>query len=283
MRERKDLAIDILMDIIGGILIAAGAYNFAAEAEFPLVGFNGIGLILYHLFGLPIGAVAMVLNIPVAILCWRLLGKAFMLCSIRTIVITSLIIDLAAPLLPVYTGDRMLAAICTGVLSGLGYALIYMRESSTGGSDFIIMAIRAVKPHLSLGSISLGMESLIILVGAVTVSQNIDGLIYGMIINILLSGVMDKVMCGVTKGKMALVVTDYAKDIVQEIDMVTGRGCTLLKAEGGYRADEKDVVMCACSNKQMVTIRRTVKKTDPKAFLIILDSNEVIGEGFQKN
>lgn len=282
MGERKELAIDILVDIVGGILIAVGAYNFAAEAEFPLVGFNGIGLILYHLFGLPIGTVALVLNIPVAILCWRLLGKDFLLRSMRTIVITSLIMDLAAPLLPVYHGDRMLAAICTGVLSGLGYALIYMRESSTGGSDFIIMAIRAVKPHLSLGSISLGMESLIILIGAVTVSRNIDGLIYGMIINVLLSGVMDKVMCGMTKGKMALVVTDHAKEIAREIDLDTGRGCTFLKAEGGFRADEKDVVMCACSNKQMVSIRRTVKNTDPDAFLIILDSNEVVGEGFQE-
>ena len=280
--QPKELAVDILMDIAGGILIALGTYNFAAAAEFPMVGFNGIGLILYHLFGLPIGTVALILNIPVAILCWRILGKQFLLRSLRTIVITSLIMDLVAPLFPVYTGDRMLAAICTGVLSGLGYALIYLRESSTGGSDFIIMSIRALKPHLSLGNISLAMESSIILLGTILVSKNVDGFIYGMIINVLLSTVLDKVMCGVSRGKIALVVTDFAKSIGREIDRLTGRGCTFLKAEGSFTHSEKDVVMCACSNKQMVGIRRAVKKIDPDAFLIILDSNEVVGEGFQK-
>ena len=71
------LAVDILVDIVGGILIAVGTYNFAATAEFPMVGFNGIGLILYHLFGLPIGTVAFVLNIPVAICCFKILGERF--------------------------------------------------------------------------------------------------------------------------------------------------------------------------------------------------------------
>ena len=73
----KKVSIDILMDIIGGILIAIGTYNFAAASEFPMVGFNGIGLILYHLFGMPIGTVAFVLNIPVAIACFKILGRDF--------------------------------------------------------------------------------------------------------------------------------------------------------------------------------------------------------------
>lgn len=129
----KKFGIDILMDIIGGILIAVGTYNFAATAKFPMVGFNGIALIFYHLFGLPIGTVAMLLNIPVAIACFKILGKDFFVRSVRTIIITSVIMDVIAPMFPVYSGDRMLAAICTGVLSGLGYALIYMRNTSTGG------------------------------------------------------------------------------------------------------------------------------------------------------
>lgn len=281
--DGKELAIDIAADVAGGLLIALGAYNFAAAAEFPLVGFNGIGLILYHLFGLPIGTVAMVLNIPVALVCWRMLGRGFLLRSVRSIIITSLIMDVVAPLLPVYQGDAMLAAICTSVLSGLGYALIYMRESSTGGSDFIIMAIRSRCPHLSIGNISFAMESVIILLGAALVSRNIDGLIYGMVINFILSMVVDKVMCGMSAGKTALVVTDCAKSIAAGIDRVTGRGSTFLKAEGSFSEEDKDVVLCACSNKEMVGVRRVVKELDPKAFLIILDSNEVVGLGFKES
>ena len=137
MNQNKALELtkDIATDIIGGILIAVGVYNFAAAAKFPMVGVNGIALIFYQLFGLPIGTVALILNIPIAICCFRLLGRRFFLNSVRTIIITSIIMDVIAPLFPVYQGDRLLSAICCGVLSGLGYAMIYMRDSSTGESD----------------------------------------------------------------------------------------------------------------------------------------------------
>lgn len=277
----KSLSIDILVDIVGGVLIAIGTYNFAAAAEFPMVGFNGIGLILYHLFGLPIGTVAFVLNIPVAIACFKILGRDFFIRSIRTIVITSVIMDVVAPKFPVYDGDLMLSAICTGVLSGLGYALIYMRDSSTGGTDFIMLSIKEYFPHLSLGKISFAMESLVIVAGTVLVSKNIEGLIYGMIISFILSVMVDKVMYGISAGKMSLIVTDQAHAVAERIDTVVGRGCTLLKAEGGYSEEDKDVVMCACSTKQMYGIRTLVKEVDPDAFIIIMESNEVVGSGFK--
>ena len=120
--QAAKLAWDCAVDVAGGIHIALGTYNFAAEAQFQL-------------FGTPIGLVSVLLNIPIALFCFRTLGRDFFLRSLRSILITSAIMDLAAPLLPVYTGDRLLAALCTGVLSGLGYAFIFMRGSSTGGTE----------------------------------------------------------------------------------------------------------------------------------------------------
>ncbi len=277
----KRLAMDILADIAGGILIALGTYNFAAASNFPMVGLNGIALIFYQLFGTPIGMVAMLLNIPIAAGCYRILGKDFFLRSIRTIIITSVIMDCVAPMFPVYEGDRMLAAICTGILSGLGYALIYMRNSSTGGADFIMMSIKEKKPHISLGKISFATDFLIVLIGVAVVTRDIDSLIYGAIISSLLSMVVDKVMYGVDAGKMTLIVTDFPEKVAEKIDELTGRGATFLKAEGSYSGEEKDVVMCACNNKQMFTIRSAVKAIDAKAFIIIMESNEVLGEGFK--
>ena len=277
----KKWSIDILMDILGGILIALGTYNFAALAQFPMAGLNGIALIFYHLWGLPIGRTALLLNIPIALICFPILGRQYFLRSVRTIIITSVIMDYLAPLFPVYTGDRMLAAIYAGVLSGLGYALIYMRETSTGGADFIMLSIKALKPHFSLGKITFIMDGLIVLLGTVMVSRDIDSLIYGMIITFLLSVVVDKVMYGIDAGKMTLIVTDQAQEVADMIDQVTGRGCTFLKGEGSYSKEEKAVVMCACNNKQMYSIRSSIKKIDPKAFIIIVESNEVVGEGFK--
>ena len=277
----KKWSIDILMDILGGILIALGTSNFAALAQFPMAGLNGIALIFYHLWGLPVGRTALLLNIPIALICFPILGRQYFLRSVRTIIITSVIMDYLAPLFPVYTGDRMLAAICAGVLSGLGYALIYMRETSTGGADFIMLSIKALKPHFSLGKITFIMDGLIVLLGTVMVSRDIDSLIYGMIITFLLSVVVDKVMYGIDAGKMTLIVTDQAQEVADMIDQVTGRGCTFLKGEGSYSKEEKAVVMCACNNKQMYSIRSSIKKIDPKAFIIIVESNEVVGEGFK--
>ena len=248
-----------------------------------MVGFNGIALIFYHLFGLPIGTVAMLLNIPVAIACFKILGKDFFVRSVRTIIITSVIMDVIAPMFPVYSGDRMLAAICTGVLSGLGYALIYMRNTSTGGSDFIMLSIKALNPHLSLGKISFALEALVVLLGTALVSRDMDSLIYGMIISFLLSMVVDKVMYGIDAGKMTLIVTDYAKEVAERIDQAVGRGSTFLKATGSFSQEEKDVVLCACNNKEMDGIRQAVKEIDPKAFIIIVESNEVLGEGFKSH
>ena len=267
--------IDISADIAGGVLIAAGAYNFAAQAQFPMVGLNGIALIFHHLFGFPIGITALILNIPVGLLCYKLLGRGFFIRSVRSIIITSIIMDGIAPLLPLYHGDRMLAAICAGVLSGAGYALIYLRDSSTGGTDFIILSIRAKKPHLSIGKISFILEAVIILLGTITVSKQIDALIYGMLISFLMSAVMDRVMYGISAGKLTMIVTDHPDAVAEKIDHVAERGATFLKAEGSYTTEEKRVVMCACSTKEMASIRKAVKEVDPAAFLIILASNAV--------
>ena len=264
MNQNKALELtkDIATDIIGGILIAVGVYNFAAAAKFPMVGVNGIALIFYQLFGLPIGTVALILNIPIAICCFRLLGRRFFLNSVRTIIITSIIMDVIAPLFPVYQGDRLLSAICCGVLSGLGYA---------------------INPHLSLGNIAFALDAVIVILGTVIVSRDVDSLIYGLIVSYLLSLVMDKVMYGIDEGKLALIVTDpeHSTEICFKIDEVLGRGSTILNGMGSYSKDDKHIIMCACNNKQMYGIRKLIKTIDPKSFLVIMESNDVVGEGFK--
>lgn len=277
----KKLAYDIFIDVAGGILIGLGLYNFAANAEFPLAGISGIALILYRLFGVPIGWGTMLMNIPIIIVCYKLLGKEFFARSIRTLVITSVIIDYVAPLFPVYTGERMLAAICTGIFSGFGYALIYMNNTSTGGMDFVTMAIRRKRPHLSIGRIIFISDCIIVLLGGI-IFKDIDATIYGFIITYLLTVVIDQMMYGINAGKMTLIVTEHGKEVSDRIDEYTGRGATILKGKGSYTGIEKDVVMCACNNKQMHVIRKMVKEVDEKAFTVIMESNEVLGEGFQE-
>ena len=275
----KQVLKEIFFETLGSILIAIGIYNFAVASKFPMTGFSGISMILNRLFGLPIGLVLIFLNVPVAILCFRLLGRNFFLRSVRCIIISSFMIDYIAPLFPVYTGSRMLSAICTGVLGGLGYAIIYMQNSSTGGTDFIIMAVKALKPYLSLGNIAFLSDVGIILFGGL-LFDDVDGIVYGMIINFLFAVAVDKVIYGMNSGKVALIVTEHGKPVCDAIDACCGRGSTMLQGFGGYQGDEKQVVMCACDNKQMYFVQKTVKEMDPAAFIVVLESSEVHGEGF---
>lgn len=277
----KKLAYDIMIDAAGGILIGVGIYNFAANAAFPLAGISGIALIFYHLFGAPIGWVTILLNVPIAIGCYRTLGREFFIRSVRSVIITSLIIDYVAPLFPVYSGDRMLAAICTGIISGLGYALIFMNNSSTGGMDFITVSVKVKNPHLTLGKIVFITDAIIVGLGGLFF-KDVDGVIYGLIVTYLLTFVIDKVMYGIDSGKMTLIVTEKGQEVAHKIDKYSGRGSTLLQGKGSYSGVEKEVVMCACNNKQMYTIRKLVREIDPTAFTVIMESNEVVGEGFKE-
>ena len=93
----KDWVLDIGADLIGGILIAVGIYNFALHANFPVAGFSGIAIILYHIFGLPIGIGTILLNVPVSIFCYKFLGKGFFFRSVKYMLISSFLIDYVAP------------------------------------------------------------------------------------------------------------------------------------------------------------------------------------------
>ena len=282
MKENaKRISIDVLVDIIGGILLTIATYSFAVPADFPMTGVSGVALIFYQAFGLPVGALTVILNIPIIICCYKTLGKQFYIKSLRSTLITSAVMDILGPQLPLYQGDLILAAICTGVLLGIGYAIIFMRGSSTGGFDFIMMAIKYYRPHLSLGKIGFALDAMVILIGAVTIGNGMDSVIYGLVLNYLYSTVLDLLISGTSSGKLTLIISAHPREIVDEIDKLVDRGSTLLKAIGGYTGEEKEVVMCASSSKEMYAIRKRVHEIDERAFVIVVESNEVIGEGFR--
>ena len=227
-----ELIIQLLWELGGSVLIAIGIYNFAVQAAFPMTGFSGISIILYQLFNIPIGLSTILMNIPLAAICYKLLGRKFFISSLRCMFISSVVIDYVAPLFPVYTGSRLLAALCTGIFAGAGYALIYTRNSSTGGSDFIIMAVKALKPHLSVGKIAFCSDIGIILLGGI-LFKDVDGIIYGMIVNYIIAIVADKIMYGMNSGKMTLIVTEQGQKVCQVIDDCCQRGRTSRPGEGG--------------------------------------------------
>ena len=183
--------------------------------------------------------------------------------------------------MPVYQGDRLLATICGGVVGGIGDALIYMNNSSTGGLDFITMGIKARHPHLPFGNITFAAALAVILLNG-AVFQDVDSIIYGIMFNFIVSAVINKMMFGFSSSMLAMIVTDKGPEACAEIDRVADRGSTILQGRGGYGGQPKDVVLCACSNKQLYEIEHAIQAIDPGCFIIMLQSNEVHGEGFRQ-
>lgn len=270
---------DLLFELTGSILIALALHNFAVSAGFPMTGFSGIAILLNHFFQIPVGLSTVLLNLPVAVLCYRLIGRSFLFKSLRCMVISSLFIDYVAPLFPSYEGMRLLAALVTGVLGGLGYAIIYTRGSSTGGADFLIMAFKSRKPHLRLGTIAFLIDVGIILLGGALL-QDFDGILYGMIVNFLFALVVDKVFYGINSAKIAFIVTSQGETICKVIEACCNRGSTILKSQGGYRMEEKQTVMVVSSSKEMYRILQAVMRTDREAFIILTEAHEIHGKGF---
>lgn len=280
-RRMKEVAVDIGADILGGLFIAIGVYNFAVASGFPVAGISGIAVIFYHFFKIPIGIMTNLLNVPIILICYRLLGKEFFLKSLKTMLISTAMMDFVAPLFPIYEGELILSCVCMGVFSGIGYAMIYTRDTSTGGADFIMMAVRKWKPHISLGKLIIVFDFTIVIVGGLLMNGDINSIIYGLIATYILSVVVDKAMYGMDAGKVTLIVTEHGQEVADKISELTERGSTLLKGVGSYSKEEKQVVMCACNKKQMHMVQKAVKEVDHEAFLVIMESSEVRGEGFK--
>ena len=276
----KNKWVNLLLEAVGCFISALGIYSFAVAAGVPVTGVTGICAILYRLFGLPIGIATIVLNIPIVLFSYKKLGRAFFLRSLFCMVMFAVYTDTILTHLPVYQGDRLLATICGGVIGGIGDALIYMQNASTGGLDFVTMAIKVKHPHLPFGNLTFAAALAVIVLNGI-VFHDVDSVIYGLLFNYLVATVINKVMFGFASSMLALIVTDNGKAACEEIDRVADRGSTILHGQGGYNGDPKDVVLCACSNKQLYEIEQAMKQLDPRCFIIMLQSNEVHGEGFR--
>ncbi len=279
----KAIGRDLLHDIVGSFLYAVGISFFAENANFAPGGITGIAMIIHHYVPfLGIGLMSLIINIPVAIICYRLLGRVFFFKSVKSMLISALFLDVIVPLLGSYQDaatNPLLAALFAGALSGIGLAIIYMPGSSTGGTDFIIMSIRKLKPHLSIGTISLAVDGIVILLGW-PVFGNINAVLYGVLMTVVSTTVIDKLMYGTGTRRMLLVISDKAQEIAQAIMEETERGATLADVRGAYTGKPHQMMMCVCSKVEVFTSRRIINRIDPGAIVMLTTVDEAYGEGF---
>lgn len=276
----KKTATDLLFDFIGGILYATGIYTFASNAGFAPGGISGLALMANHLWELPIGTVTLLLNIPLILFSLRILGKTFILRSLRSMIFCTLFLDLIFPLLPPYTGSPFLAAVYSGLFTGSALALFYMRGSSSGGIDFLTLSLKTLRPHLSIGTLMLIVDLMILSLGW-PVFGNIDAVLYGATATFITSTVIDKLMYHMGSGKLILIITSPESNVAQRISADCSRGSTAILARGTYTDQDRQILLCACSKREAYRVKNAAVQADSSAFVMVLETNEVFGEGFQ--
>ncbi len=276
----KKFAADISADVLGSLAMDAGIFCFAEAAEIAPGGVSGVCIMLKRLFGLPVGLMTFLLNLPLLLLALRRIGGGFVLRSLRTLVISSAMLDLlVTPFFPRYAGDRMLGSIFGGAFMGLGMAIIFLRGSSTAGTDILSLVVEKKYPHIQIGAALMAIDCAVLAASA-PVFKDIDSVLFGVAALFCQTQVINWVVYGSGRCRKVLVVSEKAGDIAARIGAELNRGSTIFRAEGAYTGRELPVLMCVARAREFCRIREIIREEDDAAFVIVSGVTQILGEGF---
>ena len=261
------------------VLYALSFNWFYAPNDFTVGGFTGISQIInFFIPVLPVGVMIIVLNVPLFIVGLKKFGFAFLVKSIYTMALSSVLIDVVDVIHQFSPMDPLLACLYGGVTLGLASGLLFREEATTGGSELGAWIVRSHVERLSIGNICLGIDLTIILIYA-AVFRSLNNALYGALALYITTKVLDLVVYGQNTAKLAYIISDKYEEIMQEM-IARDMGATLLNGKGIYTGSERPLLLCAVRNKEVVSIKRFIKELDPDAFFIVCDASEVLGEGF---
>lgn len=276
----KRTALDGLFYVMGSVLYALSVNIFTAPNQIAPGGVTGVATLLNFLWGTPIGTMILLVNLPLLIAAWFRLGKAFTVRTLIVTVLSSVVIDATAPFLPVFRGDKMLIALFGGVLAGAGLGLIYMRGATTGGTEVVARLLERKFRHIPIGRLILLVDALVVAASAL-VYRNVETALYAMVLIFVSTSLMDALVYGGDKGKMLLVMSKREREIADAVLERMERGVTMLNATGAYTGGDRRVLLCAVRRSEMYELRSLVTDIDPGAFMIVVSTDEVLGEGFK--
>ena len=282
MKQVKRYVIPYLWITVASAIYALG-FNWCYEPN--LIGFGGItgvGQIINHLLPwAPIGTVVIILNIPLFLLGWKLLGGHLLVSSLYAMFVSSLFIDLFHLLFTFQPMEPILGCIFGGVIMGGSLGIVFLQGATTGGTDLMARLLKLRFAWLPMGRL-LMMIDLVVIVAVAVTFRNLYSALYGLVALFISSFVMDQVLYGMDNAKVAYIISDAYEAITAAIIHDMDRGVTILNGRGGWSGQEKQVLMVAFKQRQIVKLKQTVKELDPAAFLIVCEAHEVMGEGFRE-
>jgi uncharacterized membrane-anchored protein YitT (DUF2179 family) len=303
MKKFKQYAQEHIGVIAGSILFAMAYSWFLAPYKIAPGGVGGLSQVVYHLLHIPLGLSMVLLNVPLFLISFLLMGSRFGSRSIYGMIITSVFTDalsfetlhkvgIIKDLTPYTFGpeghqfyamlapqDIYLSAIAGSVLLGVGLGLIFRNRASTGGTDIPVALIKH-KTGLSIGTGYWIVESFIIITMAL-VFKDLKLAIWGYV-NLFISAKMADITSeGLPYVKGVYVISEKSEEIKEQVYDKIRRGVTFFNAQGGYTGNDIKVLFCAMNRRQVSVMRQIVKDVDPKAFVLLTDVYDVMGYGFR--
>lgn len=264
---------------IGAIIFAFGLKNFIIASNLAEGGFTGVALTIHYFTGWPTGIILFMLNIPLIIISWKKLGKDFFFNTLLGVFIVSFAIDII-PDINITTKDLLFSALYGGVFSGIGLGIIFRSGGSTGGVDIIARLIHDYN-GISMGKVFLVFDLIVLSMVAVFFGLEIS--LYSLVTVYLFSHIVDRIVEGFNHAKAVTIITPSASELAHVINKDMDRGATIMQGIGSYTREQKDILYVIVSKHQLLRLKNLVRQFDPKAFIIVNDVYEVLGEGFKRS
>ncbi|MEK3798546.1 YitT family protein [Peribacillus sp. FSL H8-0477] len=263
--------------LIGSAIIAIGFNVFLLPNRIASGGVSGISTITDALMHWEPAFVQWAFNIPLFIAGLIFLGMHFGAKSLVGTLFLPFIVFLTKDWEP-WTEDALLGAICGGIMVGLGLGIVFRGKASTGGTDLAAQIIHKYT-HFSLGTCVAMIDGLIVLWAAIVF--DIEQGLYALIGLYVTSKTIDLIQVGIHRSKTVMIITNNEVEVRDAIINEINRGVTRLTGMGGYTDDARPLLMCVVDQSEFTKLKQLIKTVDPKAFVVVMDASEVLGEGFK--
>ena len=271
----------ILATLAGSALFSAGFALFLEPNAMNSGGISGLAMVIVELLGVgSVGGLTILFNLPLFLLGGMKIGKRFFLGSTLGTLVSSVLIDLIASF-PAPEVEPLIAALYGGVVCGLGLGIVFVSGTSTGGADILVRLLKLKWRNVPIGQISMCFDAVVVVLTGL-VFRDIQSALYSGVTVFLTGKVIDAVVYRFDYSKVVLIISPQYEAIARAIGERLDRGATFLHGEGSYSHRETKVVLAAVKRQQITELKELVMELDPKAFLIVQEAHQVLGDGFAR-
>ena len=266
--------------LIGCVIYALSTRLFLAPNSIVAGGVSGLSVLINLLNEkIPIGLISIAINVPILIAGIKFQGWKFIYRCLVTIVTLGVVTDIFE-VLPALTPDGVLASLYGGVCQGIAIGLFVRFEFSSGGTELLGRLISRFVKVLKI-PVCVGILDAIIVIAGAIVTKNPANMLYALIVVFVSTKVSEIILVGLEKSKLCFIISEKGEEIAKTLLEKSPRGVTMINGEGMYTHSEKNILLTCVKNAQLTQLKQIVKEVDKNAFIIINDSVEVRGKGFQ--